>query len=96
MSNRREGATRVWSFLWAVFVASLIAAFVVLFGVVYGAIDVIWQIFTGRDGLNKRSRSATLIVNVLKWELYLFLYAFTGAKEFRWLPPTSQGYYKRR
>jgi len=85
MSKRMDALWRVAAFLWS-FVAALVASVVVIVGMLWGAVDVLWQLVLGSDGLSSSSTPAMLVRGVIMWPARLQVYAFTGAGEMLWLP----------
>jgi len=85
MGQRKDALWRIVAFVWS-YVAALVASVVLLVGIVWGAIDVLWQLVFGSDGLSASSTPAMLVRSTLLWPVDLMIYAFTGAGEMQWLP----------
>ena len=85
MAKRMDAVWRILAFLWA-FVAAFVVSLVAIVAIVWGAIDVLWQLVLGSDGLSSSSSPARLIRRTIMWPVNLQLYAFLGEGSFQLLP----------
>lgn len=85
MSKRMDALWRVVAFVWSL-VAAFIVQFILLFAMLWGAIDVLWQLIVGSDGLSSTSTLGSFINDSLYWPVDNMVYAFTGSGGLEWLP----------
>jgi len=85
MGNRKDAVWRIAAFLWS-WVASFGSAIGGFIGLIWGAIDVLWQLITGRDGLSGSSTPADWVTRLVMWPIDNLVYAFTGNGEIELLP----------
>jgi len=88
MSQRSQAVWRVLAFFYAITVGAFVTSIVSLVAMIWGLIDVAWQLVTNRNDLSEDSKPATVVKGTLRWQLGLFVFAFTGGKPKRleWTP----------
>lgn len=86
MAYRREAVMRIWALIWQVTVGYVAAAVIGFVAIAWMVLDVIWQLITGKEGLDSGSSIAGHIDNAFEWTASQTVYAVTGGGdgEFRW------------
>lgn len=84
-SKRTEALWRIVAFLWSL-VAAFIVQFLGILALLYGAIDVLWQLVTGSEGLPAGDGIGSFLSDLLYWPVDNLAYAAFGDGELNWLP----------
>ncbi|MCL9818323.1 hypothetical protein [Natronocalculus amylovorans] len=88
MSQRSQAVWRIFAFVYSLTIAAIISSVVTIIAIVWGAIDVLWQLISGRNTLSENSKPATVVTATLRWNVEMLIFATTGGgvKRLEWLP----------
>jgi len=91
MAQRSQGVWRIIAFAYALTIGAFVSGIVTMIGIVWGAIDVVWQIITGRNDLSEDSKPAKIVSGTLMWNIEMIVFATTGGgpKRLEWFPSWS-------
>lgn len=83
---RMDALVRVFALLWAWVVGAILGSIAFFVGLVWMVIDVVWQLITGREGLDAGGMLASWLQGIVQWGAMQTNYALFGDGEFKLLP----------
>ncbi len=86
MGERADALWRVLALVWQATLGYVALGIVGIIAIVWMVLDVIWQLITGRDGLDANSTIASQVEMAFEWSVGQTVFALTGGGDgsFRW------------
>lgn len=85
MGGRSESLWRVVAFLWSM-VASAVVSVLMIVVLIWGAIDVLYHLATGKNGMSSDSGVGGYLKRMVWWPINNLVYAAFGDGSLQWLP----------
>jgi hypothetical protein len=86
---RMDALVRVFALVWAWVVGGILGSIAFLVGLGWMVIDVVWQLITGREGLDAGGMLASWLQGIVQWGAMQTNYALFGDGEFQLLPSAA-------
>jgi hypothetical protein len=86
---RMDALLRVFALLWAWFAGAILGSIAFFVGILWMVPDVLWQLVTGREGLDAGGRLASWLQGIVQWGAMQTNYALFGDGEFKLLPSAA-------
>ncbi len=86
MGERVDALWRVLALVWQGTLGYVALAIVGIIAFIWMVLDVLWQLITGRDGLDSQSAIAMQVEQAFEWSVGQTVFALTGGGDgqFRW------------